>query len=385
MNDKLFYYQSKLESDGCSKPGRVAMFTQDDAIAAVGPDDLLDIGKRVIRDLGLPALVLYEPSLPFYNFIIKKVTCGNTIVPTDTETRTFLHDIPFIRKAESDDKLTTRLTEMLGKRKGVMVENLGIITVGPVTLEQAYINASSLFHAVFVKYLLDLQQCGFSSEKEREEFNDFKQHWLKPLIYPDPPFRTGLLMNPKDIYNEMTRTGSEMVKAHLVDSAFGNISCKSGDVIYISQTGASLDALDDCIDPVPLDNSSTCGITASSELLAHRLIYEQMGDGVILHGHPKFSIIMSMLCDNTECTEEECWNRCPVVRTCRDVPIVSGEIGAGGLAEKISPVIRDSGRVIVFGHGVFTSGRNFNEAFEALLQTEVACREEYFHRNSSNC
>lgn len=220
---------------------------------------------------------------------------------------------------------------MLGKRKGIMVENLGIITVGPVTLEQAYINASSLFHAVFVKYLLDLHQCGFSSENECEEFNNFRQHWLKPLSYPDPPLRTGLLTNPKDIYNEMTRTGSETVKAHLVDSAFGNISCKSGDVIYISQTGASLDALYGCIDPVPLDNSTTCGITASSELLAHRLIYEQIGDGVILHGHPKFSIIMSMLCDNSDCTEEECWNRCPVVRNCRDVPIVSGEIGAGGL------------------------------------------------------
>lgn len=72
MNNELFYYQSKLERDGCGKPGRVAMFTQDDAIAAVGPDDLLDLGKRVIRELGLPALALYEPALPFYNSVIKR-------------------------------------------------------------------------------------------------------------------------------------------------------------------------------------------------------------------------------------------------------------------------------------------------------------------------
>jgi ribulose-5-phosphate 4-epimerase/fuculose-1-phosphate aldolase len=385
MTNELDFYKSKLESDGCGKPGRVAMLTQDDTISAVGPDDLTQLGKGLIKRLGLPALTLYEPSLPFYNTIIKNVQSGNIIIPTDTETRTFLHDIPFVRQTELDDDPTTLLSGLLGKRKGVIVENLGIITCGPVTLEQAYINASSLFHAIFVKYLLDLNDCGFSSENEQQNFEEFRQNWLTPLVYPDPPLRSGLLTQAEEIYSEMARAGKETVNARLVDSAFGNISCKSGNIIYISQTGASLDNLTGCIDPVPLNSSTTCGITASSELLAHRLIYEQIGDGVILHGHPKFSIIMSMICDNSDCSHEECWNNCPELRSCRDIPIVSGEIGAGGLAEKVSPVIKQSGRVIVFGHGVFTSGRDFNEAFDALLQTEATCREEYFRRNRSNC
>jgi ribulose-5-phosphate 4-epimerase/fuculose-1-phosphate aldolase len=385
MTNELDFYKSKLESDGCGKPGRVAMLTQDDTISAVGPADLTHLGEGLIKSLGLPALALYEPALPFYNDVIKKVQASNIIVPTDTETRTFLHDIPFVRQTELDDDPTTLLSDLLGKRKGVMVENLGIITTGPVTLEQAYINASSLFHAIFVKHLLDLHNNGFATDNEHVEFNKFRQNWLKPLISPDPPLHRGLLTCPGEIYNEMTRAGKETVNARLVDSAFGNISCKSGNIIYISQTGASLDNLTGCIDPVPLNSSTTCGITASSELLAHRLIYEQIGDGVILHGHPKFSIIMSMICDNADCSHEECWNNCPELRSCRDIPIVSGEIGAGGLAEKVSPVIKQSGRVIVFGHGVFTSGRDFNEAFDAMLQTEATCREEYFRRNRSNC
>ena len=385
MNKELLFYKSKLESDGCGKPGRVAMLTQDDTVSMVGPDDLTHLGHGLIKKLGLPALTLYEPALPFYNSVIRKVKSGNIIVPTDTETRTFLHDIPFIRETEYGDDLTALLSDLLGKRKGVLVENVGIITSGPVTLEQAYINASSLFHAIFVKYLLDLNSNGFSTEAEEKEFETFQHSWLKPLSYPVPPLHTGRLTEPDEIVAEMTRAGSETVSARLVDSSFGNISCKSGNTIYISQTGASLDALTGCIDPVPLNNSTTCGITASSELLAHRLIYEQTGDGVILHGHPKFSIIMSMICDNSDCSQEECWNNCPQSRSCRDIPIVSGEIGAGGLAEKVSPEIKKSGRVIVFGHGVFTSGRNFNEAFDRLLQTEVACREEYFSRNHSNC
>jgi ribulose-5-phosphate 4-epimerase/fuculose-1-phosphate aldolase len=361
------------------------MLTQDDTISAIGPDDLTQLGQALIKRLGLPALALYEPSLPFYNSVISKVPSGNSVIPTDTETRTFLHDIPFIRKDEFGDDSIAVLSNLLGKRKGVMVEGLGMITTGPVTLEQAYINASSLFHAIFVKHLLDLHHTVFTSENDRKDFNEFRQRWLTPLTYPDPPLHSGPLTNPEEIYLEMARAGNETVTARLVDSSFGNISCKSGDTIYISQTGASLDALAGCIDPVSLNNRSTCGITASSELLAHRLIYEQTGDGVILHGHPKFSIIMSMICDHSDCSREECWNSCTEVRTCRGIPIVSGEIGAGGLAEKVSPVLKQSDRVIVFGHGVFTTGRDFNEAFNALLQTEVACREEFFDRTCSNC
>ena len=385
MTDSLRFYQAKLEQDGCGKPDRVAMFMQDDTISAVGPEDLCRIGHPLLMQLGLPALALFEPALPFYNSVIKKTTSGHTIVPTDTETRTFLHDIPFIRQADLPADPLPIFTDLLGKRKGIMVENLGMITTATVTVEQAYINASSLFHAIFVKHLLDVLREGFATDQERKDFDHFEQHWLKKPASPKPPLQAVASTDPDKIFTEMTNAGRKTVQERLVDSSFGNLSCKNGSTIYISQTGASLDTLEGCIDPVPLDNSSTCGITASSELLAHQLIYEQTGDGVILHGHPKFSIIMSMVCDHKSCAQQDCWRDCPEIRSCRDIPIVPGEIGAGGLAEKVSPVIKQTGKVIVFGHGVFTFGRDFREAFDALLQTEEACMQEYFHRNHSNC
>jgi ribulose-5-phosphate 4-epimerase/fuculose-1-phosphate aldolase len=171
------------------------------------------------------------------------------------------------------------------------------------------------------------------------------------------------------------------VERGLVDSFFGNISCKSGAVIYISQTAASLDALAGCIDPVPLDNSTTTGITASSELLAHRRIYEVAGGSTILHGHPRFSVVMSMECDETDCRVEDCWRDCPRVRYLEGVPIVAGEIGAGGLAKRVPTVMGEAGRAIVYGHGVFTLGmQGFDEPFRAMLEVEAMCRREYFRR-----
>jgi len=43
----------------------------------------------------------------------------------------------------------------------VIAEGVGIVASGPVTLEQSYIHYSSVFHAAFVKYLLDALQAGF--------------------------------------------------------------------------------------------------------------------------------------------------------------------------------------------------------------------------------
>jgi hypothetical protein len=60
---------------------------------------------------------------------------------------------------------------------------------------------------------------------------------------------------------------------------------------------------------------------------------------------------------------------------------VAGEIGAGGIARNVPPVIAGPGRAIVYGHGVFAIGRNdFCEAFQALVDVENWCRSEYFRR-----
>jgi len=167
-----------------------------------------------------------------------------------------------------------------------------------------------------------------------------------------------------------------------VDSFFGNISYSDNDLIYISQTASSLDELPGCIDPVPFKNSSTVGITASSELVAHRGIFETAGCRAILHGHPRFAVVMSMLCDDREsCTIENCWKDCGKVRFLGNTPVVAGEIGAGGIARNVPPVIGQSGRAIVYGHGVFSIGMSdFSDAFHALVDVENWCRHEYFRK-----
>ncbi len=382
MRDQITRYTAKLLADRSASPGTIAIAVQDDQLFAIGNEYTASLAEQILAKLNALALVVATPPLPFADLLVRRSSpTDRQIVPNDTENRTFLHDIPFIRSEDQDESLAQRIAGLLGGRKGVIVQGIGIIAVGSITVEQAYINYSSVFHSTFVKYLQDVLNEGFQLAGERKSFAQFRSEWLLPLTADGLSFRTGVLTQREDILDELARVGRYTVERGLVDSFFGNISCRCGDLIYISQTGASLDALPGCIDPVPFDNSTTTGITASSELLAHRRVYETSGAITILHGHPRFAVVMSMLCEEIECRVADCWKECPKVRFLEDTPVVAGEIGAGGLAKKVPPVITGPGKAIVYGHGVFTIGaEGFEEPFKRMVEVENWCRDEYFRR-----
>jgi len=380
MRDQIRKYTLKLISDRSALAGEIAFAALDDTLLSDGNAELALLAGETISRLNCLGLVVARPSLPFADLLVRRAREGGArIIPHDTETRTFLHDIPFLRQSELTGDVAASIARLLGNRKGVIVEGVGIVASGAVTIEQAYINYSSVFHSTFVKYLQDVLNEGFLLPGEVDIFNSFRSEWLRPLSAEGLVFSAGPLTEPEKIIREVETVGRYTVERGLVDSFFGNISARAGDMIYISQTAASLDELAGCIDPVPMDNSSTTGITASSELLAHRRIYEESGARVILHGHPKFAVVMSMLCEEKDCPIKDCWKDCPKVRFLGDTPVVAGEIGAGGLAKRVPPVIGGPGKAIVYGHGVFTIGRrDFGEAFSALVEVENWCRDEYF-------
>jgi ribulose-5-phosphate 4-epimerase/fuculose-1-phosphate aldolase len=278
----------------------------------------------------------------------------------------------------------------------MVIEGLGVIASGGVTAEQAFIAYSTIFHTTLVKYLLDLLTDGFVLPGERDAFEDFSSKWLRPMNTSGLQFTTGPLEMSADcrvpphpgplpreerevIYGEICRVGRYTVEKGLVDSFFGNISYFDGKTIYISQTASSLDELEGHIDPVPLDYSSTAGLSASSELPAHKAIYLATNYHAVLHGHPKFSVILSMHCEEQGCNIEDCNRLCDRKRSVCGVPIVAGETGTGGLAKSVPAAIKETGVCIVYGHGIFSAGeRDFRDAFLKMAEIESTCREEYF-------
>jgi ribulose-5-phosphate 4-epimerase/fuculose-1-phosphate aldolase len=338
--------------------------------------------EMIFKRLNINALIFSQPAEPYRSIIdYLAQTSNGTITPNDCETRTFLHDLPVAFELSADT-----VVPLLKARKCAIVPGHGIITYGTVGLEQAYVTFSSVCFACFVKFFVDFL---FLAEKRQVDKKlGLVFDWVTKTLDTPVSFSGSLMKGPfpstQVIYEAIQEAGRFVVEHRLVDSYFGNISFRHGQTLFISQTGSSLDRLKDAIDPCPLDGSSCVPITASSELPTHLKIVEQTGSKAILHGHPKFSVILSMDCDVENCMcRGKCHVKCPHERFVCGIPIVSGEVGSGpnALCNTVPHAIRDHPGVIVYGHGVFTTGKNdFNIPFKNLIQIENNCRTEYFDR-----
>jgi len=372
MHQLLRIYAHRLETEGCVRPGRVAIACRNERISTIGPRDLAPLATDLLERLPGAAVVLAEPQLPYPQLLLKRAwPVLSPLVPNDSESRSFLHDIPLV-DAKDKTLIPGTLAAVLARRKGCIIGKLGLVAQGALTVEQAYIAYSSLYHACFIKYLEDLLRDG--CQLPDESTDQIVQRHLTPTGMVIPAFQNGPFEGAEQIMSELATVGRATVEMGLVDSFFGNISYAGPDALYISQTAARLDALEHQIDPIPYDCSSTAGITSSSELPAHQAIVKATGCRAVLHGHPRFPVVMSFFSNQTEHEG--------IDQVC-GIPVVGGEGGQGGLSRTVSHAfcLTRARAVIVRGHGVFSIGQNdFREAFAALVATEQHCRQEYCRR-----
>lgn len=382
MKELVYKYADKLVKAGLVEKGRPLVGGLEAEFKWNRSDDKTVELEKIFKGLNINALVYSEPAEPYHS-IIKFLAENNPdkIEPEDSETRTFLHDLPVI-----DGFDINNIIKKLEYRKAVIVKGYGVITRGKVSPEEAFIYYSSVCFACFVNFF----SLYLKSRWKKLKVKDFDSAYRKVIeLIPDipdepPELMKGPFESEDDVYSSIIQAGKYVVEYGLVDSFFGNISYRHGNTIYISQTTSSLDELEGHIDPCPIDDSTTAAVTASSEYTSHRDIILRTGNNAILHGHPEFAVIISMDCRKKDCKYRgECHIRCPEERSFMDVPIVPGEVGTGphGLSNTLPPAMEGNRGVIVYGHGLFTVGKSdFNRAFSNLLDIEKKCREDYFRR-----
>ena len=412
MDDLLKKFADKLIRAGLAVPhgpGAPLIGGLDKALVWNRPAPEIPVLTRVFDHLNINALVHLRPGPPYdriIGFLSDRALKGSgRITPEDCETRTFLHDLPVADRYEAAPiihALSQRKTVIIpsGKTKKTAPKpeetSLGpaVIVPGTLTPEQGFVHVSSVCFACFVKFLSDYLRGLKTGQADPEMDAVFQQ--ILPFLEPSgpgpvPPLSLPLMSGPftdeAQVTAAMSQAGNQVVAHRLVDSFFGNVSFCLNDILYISQTGAALDALEGCIDPVPLDGSSSAGITASSELSAHLEIIARTGCRAILHGHPRFSVIMSMDCDPDQkaaCAfNTRCHTHCPVPRHIGNIPIVPGEVGTGpfGLCHTLPKAFDTSDTVIVYGHGVFATGKDdFIPAFSHMTAVETLCKNHYLEQ-----
>lgn len=359
----------------------------DDEIVWNRRDKLGGALEQVLDEMNINSLICAIPAEP-YKTILQFLTVRypDVITPRDCETRTFLHDLPVTGYFSVNSIL-----ERLKKRKSVIVadqDTIQVVAFGTVSPEQAFVTFSSVCFSCFVLFFseyLENLRAGTCTTEERQAYAKAIS-FMDTTRHTTPQLMTGPFTSQAQVIEAMIEAGRLTVDYGLVDSYFGNISYRLNDTIYISQTGSSLDELAGCIDPCPMDGSSCAGVTASSELVAHSEILLRTDKLAILHGHPKFAVILSMDCELQDCPDrDKCHIKCSQERFLQDIPIIPGEVGTGptGLCNTLPPAIQNNRGAIVWGHGLFTVGKDdFNEAFRSMLEIENMCRAEYLNRVS---
>lgn len=79
---------------------------------------------------------------------------GEQIVPEDSESVYFLHEIPVVTGGVGSEELARNAANALRDHKGIVVQGHGTFARG-ATVDEAFVILSSIEHACTVKYLVD--------------------------------------------------------------------------------------------------------------------------------------------------------------------------------------------------------------------------------------
>lgn len=381
MRRKIEAYEKKLYHSGLVPAGGALFGHAAEKIQWSRESGRIPVLAKSFDRLPVKSILFARPAEP-YNTILQYLAADTAgpICPDDSETRTFLVDLP-VTDAFSPDAITQPLL----KRKSLIIKGHGLLSVGGTGPADAYVNFSATCFACFVKFFSDFlrdSQNRCTTSAQRTAFENAAAHLPPPPLF-EGQLTTGPFKTPHRAMSAITETGQQMVSLGLVDACFGNISCRVGDTLYITNSGSFLDDLAGDIAACPMDDPECTGQKPSSEFPAHMEIMRNSDATGVLHGHPLFSVIMSMDC-HIDCDHKgACHRSCPHERDVCGTPIVPGETGGGpfGLYTTVPGVIKNGKSAIVYGHGVFTRAKtDFNDALSRIVEIERACRDEYFER-----
>jgi len=184
-----------------------------------------------------------------------------------------------------------------------------------------------------------------------------------------PVLSTGPFKTEKDAEIAVIEAGKAISKLKFAGTVFGNVSVKVKDRLFISATGTELGKLENNVVQSDLEGNSLNGLKPSSELPAHLEIVNNSKVTCILHAHPFYTVVMSMIKG--------------IGNKAYGVPIVGGDVGGGvnGLSQTVPPALKEHNIAIVHKHGPFAADEvDFNNPLAGIYKLEKLCRKNYISK-----
>lgn len=183
----------------------------------------------------------------------------------------------------------------------------------------------------------------------------------------------------ESVYRQFADAGAKLLALGINTTHSGNISIRGESTVYITRTGSRLDRLSESdIVSVPV-NEANQGI-ASMELPMHLAIYQMTQAKAILHAHPPYTIVLSLIEDAIYPVDNEAFMYLGEVAVLNPEQ-VSGSPETGRLIG--SHFVAGSKIIVLRSHGSFAIGENLEEALHWTSTLERSCQMGYLLRTIS--
>lgn len=170
---------------------------------------------------------------------------------------------------------------------------------------------------------------------------------------------------------QFQRIGRDLFLAGVVSSHGGNMSVRMGDRILITRRGSMIGRLEerDLIE-IGLDENDSNVTLASTEIGVHRAIYQSTAALAIIHTHPPYGIVQSLVKDEIVPIDSE------GSYLLHKVPVVHTELTAGSkeVAALLPQWLAEYDLVMLRGHGPFAIGNLLEEAYQLTSVFEMTCK-----------
>ena len=124
---------------------------------------------------------------------------------------------------------------------------------------------------------------------------------------------------------------------------------------------------------IDLEAPKSFDTDASMEATVHMEIYRGTPDLAIIHAHPTYAVVESLILSQDKIKPMDCEG----LYILHEIPIVEGKTGSKQLASEVSTMLRDHKGVIVRGHGTFSTGKTLEEAYIITSMIEHSCKIKY--------
>lgn len=176
-------------------------------------------------------------------------------------------------------------------------------------------------------------------------------------------------------FEEFKHIGQKLFLRGYNNSHSGNISIRKGDDIFISRTGSMLDEIvESDVVKVGLLPDAIKDKSASMELLNHRALYLANNNiNAVVHAHMPYAIVMADGQQEIKPYDQEGEYYFP------RIPVINAQstIASVEVAEKIKKYAHISQAVVIQKHGVFSWGKDLEEAYHFSTVVESVCRVNY--------